>query len=200
SSSYFVGARLASREKRAFMAGCSSSASKSPSYVAIGIASTAPSSRAVCVPWASGTSPSHQPRLGRMASLKRVLGSVRREWLDHFVVWGEIHLRRILRHNDIRTHWSLDKDAQAFHPNQRTGIIAILSSPLRPDLGFRCTQVTALLTGTAYRSTPPTKMLLPCTRLNHNRTGHVRMQGTKIRIGAQCSECKREFVVGVERF
>src|SRR5262249_62412380 len=36
---------------------------------AIGIASTAPSSPAVCVPWASGTSPSHRLRLGRMASL-----------------------------------------------------------------------------------------------------------------------------------
>src|SRR5262249_14775947 len=74
---------------------------------------------------------------------------------------AEIHLRRILRHNDIRTHWSLDKDAQVFHPSQRTGIIAILSSPLRPDLGFRYTQVTALLTGTAYRSTPPTKCYFP---------------------------------------
>jgi hypothetical protein len=34
---------------------------------AIGIGFTAPSSRADCAPWASGTSLSHQPRLGRMA-------------------------------------------------------------------------------------------------------------------------------------
>src|SRR5262245_18667993 len=45
-----------------------------------------------------------------------------------FVVWGETHLRRILRtyaryYNDIRTHSSLDKDAPAFRPIQRTGII-----------------------------------------------------------------------------
>src|SRR5262249_53727804 len=36
---------------------------------AIEIASTAPSLHAVCVRWASGTSPSHRLRLGRMASL-----------------------------------------------------------------------------------------------------------------------------------
>jgi len=48
---------------------------------------------------------------------ERLIGSIRRECVDHFVVWGETHLRRILRtyaryYNDIRTHWSLDKDAQ----------------------------------------------------------------------------------------
>jgi len=60
---------------------------------------------------------------------ERLIGSIRRECLDHFVVWGETHLRRILRtyaryYNDIRTHWSLDKDAPAFRPIQRTGIIS----------------------------------------------------------------------------
>jgi Integrase core domain len=59
---------------------------------------------------------------------ERLIGSIRRECLDHFVVWGETHLRRILRtyacyYNDIRTHWSLDKDAPPFRPIQRTGII-----------------------------------------------------------------------------
>jgi len=54
---------------------------------------------------------------------------IRRECLDHFVAWGETHLRRILRtyagyYNDIRTHWSLDKDAPAFRPIQRKGIIS----------------------------------------------------------------------------
>ena len=59
---------------------------------------------------------------------ERLIGSIRRECVDHFVVWGETHLRRILRtyaryYNDIRTHWALDKDAPAFRPIQRTGII-----------------------------------------------------------------------------
>ena len=59
---------------------------------------------------------------------ERLIGSIRRECLDHFVVWGETHLRRILRtyacyYNDIRTHWALDKDAPAFRSIQRAGII-----------------------------------------------------------------------------
>ena len=60
---------------------------------------------------------------------ERLIGSIRRECVDHIVVWGEGHLRRILRtyaryYNDIRTHRSLDKDAPAFRPIQRIGDIA----------------------------------------------------------------------------
>jgi transposase InsO family protein len=59
---------------------------------------------------------------------ERLIGSIRRECVDHFVVLGEAHLRRILRayaryYNDMRTHRSLDKDAPASRPVQRTGII-----------------------------------------------------------------------------
>ena len=59
---------------------------------------------------------------------ERLIGSIRRECVDHFIVLGEADLRRILRtyaryHNDIRTHWSLDKDAPVSRPVQRTGII-----------------------------------------------------------------------------
>ena len=68
---------------------------------------------------------------------ERLIGSIRRECVDHFVVLGEAHLRRILRayaryYNDIRTHRSLDKDAPVSRPVQRTGIIsshAILGRP-----------------------------------------------------------------------
>src|SRR5450759_5090215 len=66
---------------------------------------------------------------------ERLIGSIRRECVDHLVVLGEAHLRRILRayagyYNDIRTHWSLDKDAPVSRPVQRTGIISS-----RPILG-----------------------------------------------------------------
>jgi len=59
---------------------------------------------------------------------ERVIGSIRRECVDHMIVWGEAHLRRILQayaryHNDVRTHRSLDKDAPASRPVQRTGTI-----------------------------------------------------------------------------
>ena len=75
---------------------------------AIGIGSTAPSSHADCAPWA--------------------FGSIRRECADHIIVFGEAHLRRILRsyacyYNGIRTHRSLDKDAPISRPVQRTGVI-----------------------------------------------------------------------------
>jgi hypothetical protein len=66
---------------------------------------------------------------------ERLIGSIRRECVDHFVVLGEAHLRRILQayagyYNDIRTHRSLDKDAPVSRPVQRTGIISS-----RPILG-----------------------------------------------------------------
>jgi transposase InsO family protein len=59
---------------------------------------------------------------------ERLIGSIRRECLDHFVVLGEAHLRRILRayaryYNDIRTHRSLYKEAPVSRPIHRTGII-----------------------------------------------------------------------------
>jgi len=49
--------------------------------------------------------------------------------VDHIVIWGEGHLRGILRayaryYNTIRTHRSLDKDAPAFRPVQWIGDIA----------------------------------------------------------------------------
>jgi transposase InsO family protein len=60
---------------------------------------------------------------------ERLIGSIRRECVDHFVVLGEAHLRRILQtyaryYNNIRTHRSLDKDAPVSRPVQRTGRIS----------------------------------------------------------------------------
>jgi transposase InsO family protein len=59
---------------------------------------------------------------------ERLIGSIRRECLDHITVLGEAHLRRILRsyafyYNDIRTHRSLDKDAPVPRPVQRNGCL-----------------------------------------------------------------------------
>jgi transposase InsO family protein len=56
---------------------------------------------------------------------ERLIGSIRRECVEHFVVLGEAHLRQILRayagyYNDNRTHWSLDKDAPVSRPVQPT--------------------------------------------------------------------------------
>ena len=59
---------------------------------------------------------------------ERLIGSIRRECVDHFIVLGEAHLRHILRtyaryYNDIRTHRSLDKDAPVSRSVQRIGSI-----------------------------------------------------------------------------
>jgi transposase InsO family protein len=59
---------------------------------------------------------------------ERLIGSIRRECLDHVVVLGEAHLRRILKsyadyYNSVRTHRSLHKDAPISRPIHQTGII-----------------------------------------------------------------------------
>jgi transposase InsO family protein len=56
---------------------------------------------------------------------ERLIGSIRRECLDHVVVFGERHLRHVLLsymkyHNEIRTHLSLEKDAPV-SPSNRPG-------------------------------------------------------------------------------
>jgi transposase InsO family protein len=66
---------------------------------------------------------------------ERLIGSIRRECLDHIIVLGEAHLRRILRdycryYNQVRTHRSLDKDAPWHRPIQHTGNVTS-----RPILG-----------------------------------------------------------------
>src|SRR5262245_6198796 len=47
---------------------------------------------------------------------ERLIGSIRRDCLDHFVVFGEQHLRHLLKsyqayYNEARTHLSLQKEA-----------------------------------------------------------------------------------------
>jgi len=60
---------------------------------------------------------------------ERLIGSIRRECLDHIVVFGEAHLRRILAaytgyYNELRTHLSLGKDSPGHRPVQRLGQLA----------------------------------------------------------------------------
>src|SRR3982075_469195 len=66
---------------------------------------------------------------------ERLIGSIRRECLDHIVVFGEGHLRLILAayssyYNGLRTHLSLDKDSPFRRPMQRFG-----EAVARPILG-----------------------------------------------------------------
>jgi transposase InsO family protein len=66
---------------------------------------------------------------------ERLIGSIRRECLDHMVILGEDHLRRILKayaayYNHIRTHLSLAKNAPLVRPVERFGDVIA-----RPILG-----------------------------------------------------------------
>ena len=60
--------------------------------------------------------------------VERLIGLIRRECLDHIIVFGEGHLRRTLKfyadyYNGIRTHRSLNKDTPIGRPIQRTSVI-----------------------------------------------------------------------------
>jgi transposase InsO family protein len=68
-----------------------------------------------CSPWQNGYA-------------ERLIGSIRRECLNHIVVTGERHLRHILAcymeyYNEVRTHLSLGKDAPNGRAVQRHGHI-----------------------------------------------------------------------------
>ena len=66
---------------------------------------------------------------------ERLIGSIRRERVDHIVVFGERHLRHVLLlymnyYNDTRTHLSLNKDAPSSRAAEAVGRIIC-----RPILG-----------------------------------------------------------------
>jgi hypothetical protein len=68
------------------------------------------------------------PRIRQNGFAERLIGSIRRECVDHILVLSETHLRRILKsyaryYNEMRTHRSLDRDAPLLRPVQRIGSI-----------------------------------------------------------------------------
>ena len=70
--------------------------------------------------------------------------SVRRECLDHVLVFGEAHLRRVLEtyagyYNKVRTHLSLDKDAPNCRRKQAVG--SIVAMPVLEGLHHRYVRV-----------------------------------------------------------
>ena len=76
-------------------------------------------------PWCLGVP--HQNAVGDQVSpwqnsfAERLIGSIRRECLNHVLVLGEQHLRRILTrylayYHQARTHLALDKDAPDLRP------------------------------------------------------------------------------------
>jgi transposase InsO family protein len=75
---------------------------------------------------------------------ERLIGSIRRECLDHVVVWNEDHLRHVLDeyanyYNRTRTHLALSKDAPLRRAVERVG--ALVSLPLLGGLHHRYARV-----------------------------------------------------------
>ena len=69
--------------------------------------------------------------------VERLIGTLRRDCLDHVVIFGARHLRQILTsycsyYNQSRTHLSLDKDAPLKRTVQRCG--TIIATPILSGL------------------------------------------------------------------
>ncbi len=74
--------------------------------------------------------------------VERLIGTLRRECLDHVVVLNESHLRRLLHaylgyYHGTRTHLSLDKDAPEPRPVERPASGRIVQTPLIGGLHHR---------------------------------------------------------------
>jgi len=63
--------------------------------------------------------------------VERLIGSIRRQCLDHLLISGEAYLRRILKayaayYNELRTHLALDKEAPNGRRSQTVGSIVTI--------------------------------------------------------------------------
>ena len=78
------------------------------------------------------------------AYAERLIGTLRRECLDHVLIFNEGHLRRILTlyslyYNETRTHLGLAKDAPLPRAVQRSG--AIVTTPILSGLHHRYARI-----------------------------------------------------------
>lgn len=80
--------------------------------------------------------------------VERLIGSVRRECIDHLIIWDEAHLHRIVRtylayYHGCRTHLSLNKDAPAGRVQESAEVGEIRAIPVVGDLHHRYTRQAA---------------------------------------------------------
>ncbi|MBW1903767.1 MAG: transposase [Deltaproteobacteria bacterium] len=79
---------------------------------------------------------------------ERVIGTIRRDCLDHVIVVGEQHLRRILRqyleyYHGSRTHLALDKDAPDFRKRESPDEGKVVALPMVGGLHHHYTRRAA---------------------------------------------------------
>jgi transposase InsO family protein len=80
--------------------------------------------------------------------VERLIGSVRRECLNHLIIWDESHLRRIVRnylayYHGSRTHLSLNKDAPEGRVQESAEVGEIRAIPVVGGLHHRYTRQAA---------------------------------------------------------
>src|SRR5205823_11740735 len=80
--------------------------------------------------WGYATARSHRGSPWQNAYVERLIATLRRECLDHVLIYGERHLRRVLTlyslyYNETRTHLGLGKDAPLRRSIQRSGILIV---------------------------------------------------------------------------
>ena len=76
--------------------------------------------------------------------VERLIGTLRRDCLDHVLIFGERHLRRVLTmysryYNETRTHLGLSKDAPGRRAVQRSG--TIIAIPILSGLHHRYARI-----------------------------------------------------------
>jgi transposase InsO family protein len=76
--------------------------------------------------------------------VERAIGTLRRECLDHVLIFGERHLRWILTlyslyYNETRTHLGLEKDTPLRRASQRSG--TIIATPILSGLHHRYARI-----------------------------------------------------------
>jgi transposase InsO family protein len=76
--------------------------------------------------------------------VERLIGTLRRECLDHVLIYGERHLRRVLTlyslyYNETRTHLGLGKDTPLRRSIQRSGTIVTI--PILSGLHHRYARI-----------------------------------------------------------
>jgi putative transposase len=80
--------------------------------------------------------------------VERLIGTLRRECLDHVVVLNETHLRRLLReylayYHRVRTHLALEKDSPEPRLVERPDQGGIVETPMVGGLHHRYTREAA---------------------------------------------------------
>ena len=91
--------------------------------------------------------------------VERVIGSIRRECLDHVIVLNERHLRRVLRdyvgyYHRSRTHLALDKDTPESRPVDAAAGRRIVAVPAgrRPTSSLRAARRVKPTAGSSHHS------------------------------------------------